>query len=253
MPFSIRLTGIKPEDLDISELTDILMNYKRALLSKLVHKKSEINVDKILVSLIDIGENSVEAILVSNYPEVEECSKELVNSINSNKFDELPDESKKSLITIIDKAKVRGYKIELYPDATNKKVVAQLEYTLKDKLAGPQHILKGRTTIYGRVITVGGVEPRAQLRLLNGRLFRVKLKEETAKALAVRLYQVVALKGIASWRSDNMEMVNFEVEEILPYQETDFSEVIKKIHSLDPDAWKGIKSTFDAIKEIRDG
>ena len=66
---------------------------------------------------------------------------------------------------------------------------------------------KGTTTIIGRVIKTGGIDPKVHIQRLNSKeSFHIAVTEDQAKELAGRLYDVVVLNCDVSWSTDDWEI-----------------------------------------------
>jgi hypothetical protein len=86
--------------------------------------------------------------------------------------------------------------------------------------------IRGRTSLQGYLIRVGGEDPpRATLRLANGQPFTCQISRKAhprlSKKLGERLYSQVILEGIASWHPKDFHLHHFLVEALSSYNQPD--------------------------------
>lgn len=89
-------------------------------------------------------------------------------------------------------------------------------------------ILSGLTTLYGTLESVGGREPKAKMRLEQGRT-SFDVTQEQARLLGQRLYTKIGVRGYAKWDAHTHAITSFQFIDLLQYQEVPFTEAIKKI------------------------
>ena len=253
MAISLRLTEISPKDLDIKDLFEYVNNYKEAIVGMICQLHPDIEDSSIRLSLINIKDESAEAILESNYStEIKESSEQINHDIIKNDFSRTPERTRQSLSKMLKLTDEQNCGIEFYPDVNNRKLVAKLtpkhgEVLIPRKI----HKIRGSTTLFGELVTVGGAEPHCRIRLADGTLPRIDLDYNLAKTLGAKLYSTVALRGIATWNSKTLEMTGFKTEKILPYKETPMKDALKAIHEADPEAWSKEDDITSTIKSMR--
>ncbi|MCC7494129.1 MAG: hypothetical protein IT204_17350 [Fimbriimonadaceae bacterium] len=129
------------------------------------------------------------------------------------------------------------------------------EVCLADPAAPPPPAeLTEQTTVYGRLLAIGGAGPRkhATLALREGGNLHVALDETLARQLAPRLFEVVALEGRAVWDLGTWTLRRFQAELVLPYTETAASAAFEALREVVGDAFAGIDP--DAwIRQVRGG
>ena len=109
--------------------------------------------------------------------------------------------------------------------------------------------LRGSTTLYGRCIRVGGVEPHAQVRPLGaGKLLYIEVTESMARALARCLYEEVALEGEASWDPETWEIETFRATRLMEYKAIDPLIAFRELADAAGDRWDNV----DAEEFVRD-
>ena len=80
--------------------------------------------------------------------------------------------------------------------------------------------VKGETNVYGKLLRVGGLKPRAMLMLESGKMIDVDVTEDLAVEMASgqRLYKMIGLEGEATWRADTGVMIGVRARVLLPYR-----------------------------------
>ncbi|HJZ89843.1 MAG TPA: hypothetical protein VKE40_03150 [Gemmataceae bacterium] len=114
-------------------------------------------------------------------------------------------------------------------------------------------ILRNGTTIYGRVMRVGGkAKATAQIEAFNkgGRIITVRITKAQAEQLGHLMYKEVALKGIGEWRIDDMKLVAFAVRAIQPVPSEDPIAVFKRLSQLIGDRLEG-KDPNAIVRDLR--
>lgn len=117
----------------------------------------------------------------------------------------------------------------------------------------PLDALRGVTTLYGRVVRVGGEKKQTvSLRLLDNSLLLVDAaSEELAKQIAHRLYSRVGLIGTATYDPVSLSMLEFTANELSEYSETPLEDAFQSLREvLGPyiDAIDDIEAYFSDIR-----
>lgn len=114
----------------------------------------------------------------------------------------------------------------------------------------------GKTTLYGTLIGVGGVNPpRARLRLLNGNLVNCNITErnniQVARQLGERLYSEVGVYGTARWDLRDMSLNYFQIERITEYSRKPVDEALHALYSIAGENYDRVGDIEQLIAEIR--
>ena len=88
--------------------------------------------------------------------------------------------------------------------------------------------LKGDINIYGTLNDAGGENPNIHLKVNDEYNLIIETSKETAKELAVRLYEYVGLRGTAKWDAVTGEVTEFKLLNILEYQVSSIKEAFSK-------------------------
>lgn len=118
------------------------------------------------------------------------------------------------------------------------------------------HRLQGKTTLYGTVVRIGGEDPpRVTLRLLDGRSVTCRVTQRdqfrVARQLGAKLYQTVGVRGTAFWDMQDMKLVDFLVETVLPYTHVPISQALTALHELAGSHFEAIGDAHAFVADLR--
>ena len=158
----IRLAGgdIAPQNIRAGEMAEILEAIEDMLASLVEKDNAVLTKDDLVIGLVNIKEGSVHLQFSSKYPEaVLPAFHEVSKSVNDNDFNALPHNAVKSLKNF--SAFIRRKQCNAEFIARNgtpkERVLAVLSPDIKITSLEPLH---GETVIYGKVIRVGGRDPK---------------------------------------------------------------------------------------------
>lgn len=103
-------------------------------------------------------------------------------------------------------------------------------------LTAQEVIISFQTTLYGRVVRIGGDKPpRAKIHFLEGTHLTcnitAKNKLSVARTLGSHLYQVVGLVGRAERNPHDMSLEAFTIEAVTEYRERPAEETLARLHA----------------------
>ncbi len=157
------------------------------------------------------------------------------DAIETQNFDRLPEKARNAVISLRTIATNRNATIELRVPGQHPSVL-----TPATLISAPTVI--ERTTLYGYVSDVGSKKPRVRLRLLNDSVVTCYVDVELARTIGPYLYSWRGFNGIAHWNVRTLEMEYFEIEEILPFEETPPNQAFAEIR-------EEFGRYFDAIED----
>jgi hypothetical protein len=116
----------------------------------------------------------------------------------------------------------------------------------------PLPTVTGSTTLYGRCATAGGTRsPKVKLQLLEGGTVEAKATREQAKQLGERLYDVVGVRGIATWDTRTWTIERFEVQEVLDYEPVPVRQAFLELREAIGDVYD-TDASIEALRALRD-
>ncbi len=226
----IRGENVAPATVRVADLCRLLQACERIVLSLA-------GAHEVAFSLVGIEKSSNRLVFEVASRERPRLRK-LARAIASRRYSSLPRPAWAGLSALSDLISSRGWRLDwefqsgAAPDAS---------ISAECPVPPPPPAIKrrGAATLYGKLVTVGGVSPHALLAQENGRNVRVHLDRELAKKLAQRLYDVVGLEGEAVWTAD-YEIEEFTAARVLPYRDGSILEAFDALARGAGDAWDNV-------------
>lgn len=257
--FEVDIVGPKPDEVPATDLCEFVAEFVKAVAafdddSNEVEDSPEGDDENDqplstppCLSLVEISEGSDRLTFVTTQKYAPAVVR-IASSIRRGRYSGLPRSAHEYLHRMSQVTKRRGWGIR-FP--SNKKLGIQPASVKKgEEIPEPKSApaMSGTTTLLGTLMRVGGVSPRAELRLANrSKLLYVDVTEEMAKALASRLYQQVSLEGTATWDPDTWRMQSFKAVRLLDYAGLPPSAAFRELSSSAGNVWDGV----DAIEYVR--
>jgi hypothetical protein len=139
---------------------------------------------------------------------VEPALDEFAEIVKSGEMDALPYSAHDPLKEFT--AFIKRRNCEAHFSSINGQTTTKLIITPDIELNFPGFIT-GETTIYGRILRVGGKEPKVMFEPFSGMTIYCNVSEDLAKKLGEYLYTEIALKGIAKWNPHTLDLCNFKI------------------------------------------
>lgn len=111
--------------------------------------------------------------------------------------------------------------------------------------------LIGETTIYAKVIRVGGQKPKVEVETVNGDTLFCEASIDITTKLGTRLYQIVGLVGTAIWDSELNNIEQFSIKDVTEYANTSIKEAMNELSRLTKEYYSNIDDVEEYISEIR--
>lgn len=240
LELSLKGDGMKPTKLKASEVAELISAYENALLRVIERNNPEINLDKVTISLVDVQENSSHFLFLSNVkPAVFAAASAINVAITSETTSKLPFKAVESLNEIWKFTRKKGCATTFSGPGMSSAVIVPTKPIEITK----EFFFESETTIYGMIERVGGAEPKVRIRLDDDQILYLSIDEAKAKRLAGRLYESIALKGMAKWRKDDHRLEDFTIEEILHFDEGTIVTSLKELGNTIGTHWDKIRDT----------
>lgn len=248
----LRLTGMKPSDIRAGELAKIIMAFEDMIASTVHRTRPQITKDELGVGLIKIEDKSIGLEFSTKLPELTiDAYNAITDSVAKENFFALSTETLKSLREIHSFIKSKNCEGELF--SRNGKTV--LKALLLPSTEIPQHpVTTAQTTIYGRILRVGGVDPRVMVEHSSGKTVFCRVKDESlARKLGERLYMWAGLKGSAILDSESLEILDFKVENITEYEGIlSLTDSISQLKTLAGEYYADIDDVDEYVSSLRE-
>jgi hypothetical protein len=239
--FTGEITTVGLRSKDIGEVITALEDAVAAIASD---KNPGLRRDSIPLSLVKVEEGSIVLTFDTNVRDlVFPATFLLSDMIQGSRWSDLPLRALQNVRELI--RFVRRHKclaqLQVRQAGRTSTVVLSPDVQIPDSVT-----LFGETELYGEVKRVGGVEPKVELKTLQGETLYCETTEEIAKELGNHLYEQVKVYGAAQWNSETLEIIEFEIHRVVQYQPTSPAQAFREIRRdfghlfddiEDPNAW----------------
>lgn len=242
-------SNISPELLSAKELAELITALEHTLVAT-ANKHSKNRSKEFIISIVGINKGSLSLELKGNYvEETNEAIQAIGWAINKREFNRLTKDSVdglKSIFNFLDKHKCKAK----FCFSSEGEPTAFLDPTI-ELPDSKQYQISGETTIYGQLIRVGGVKPRATLRVAEGEDIFCDIKEHQVHQLASKLYQRVSLTGIASWDIDTYKILSFKVTDFEELEEVPIDKAIQDLAKTIGKYYEDVDDPIAYIQKLR--
>lgn len=238
--------GTQPADISWDDLQFAVEHLKRAILSR-NKERGESGKEKIHFALTKLGRGSV--IPTFDYDEqLEPAVKDVSRAVTKRELAGLAPATADHLYAIERRLRDRNI---AWTVATGKRKPVKNQFVTRERpLPEPPAFVEGWTVIYGECIRAGGKPPVVRLAMQDGPPLSVKTTREIAQKAAMRLYRIIALKGPAKWRPEDMSVVEFQAEEWIPYEGESIEQSIRSLREVAGGPWHG-KGVLETYRQLR--
>jgi hypothetical protein len=178
--------GMIPGAIRSRELADIILSFEEMLACVVADRHSNIEKDDVLVGLATIGDGNIRlgfnapmaSVVVAAYLSV-------ASAVNQSDFTPLPNNSLIALNKIIAFTRRHDCVAQLLSPGTDEPI-AFITSETDTKVSG---VVQGQTTIYGRILRVGGKTPRVMIETISGDTLSCVVSLAIARDLGEWLYE----------------------------------------------------------------
>jgi hypothetical protein len=213
----LRLTGMKPADVRAGELATIISSFEDMIASTVNRSRPQVSKEDLGIGLVHIEDKSVGLEFATKLPELAlPAYYTITESVSSEKFLQLSSETLKHLRVIHAFIKTHDCEGEMF--SRNGQVA--IKAVLLPKIEIPEHPqITSQTLMYGRIVRVGGTEPRVMFDSASGQTLFCRVKDESlARKIGERLYTWAGFEGTVILDSDSLEVLEFRVENMTDYE-----------------------------------
>ena len=253
-PFQVKFysKSVHPDTIRMSDLAEVLKSIEAGIVS-IAKDQSETDIfeDGIGLSLVSIKEGCAAIEIQSTHPNlIDPALMTFTRSIKRRQIDDLPSKAQSSISAIEDFSSKYHCNTHLRNNSSLKNPSAIIKQPRIIKLVEDTP-LKGETTIYGRVESVGGArKPRVWIRLLDGERIGFDVNEEGATRFGKRIYKKIGLQGIAKWAANGTDILEFKLNEVIEYSGTPIDKAFEELSEKIGDHLE-IENVSEFISEIR--
>lgn len=111
--------------------------------------------------------------------------------------------------------------------------------------------VRGTTTLYGKCVMVGGPRtPRVKMTLLQGGSVELRASHDIARQLGQRIFEVVGIRGEATWNAETWRIVEFTPFEVLDYEQAPVEKAFAELREVIGDAFD-TDAAIDRMRSLR--
>jgi len=249
----VRLVGaeIAPGLVRSKELAEILDSVEDMIASVIVVEDPSLKKDEIVVGLLSVGEGSMTLQFASPLPDlVVPAFREVAKAVESDDYERLPTGSVSALGRIATFSRKHNSNVEFHgPNGDG--VIEVLAVISPSITIRPTPLMIGSTTMYGKVIRVGGRTPRVMIELPNGESVYCEIEYELAKELGQRLYSWAGFYGTAKWDPKDLSVQDFSIDKITEYEDTPLTEAVAKLSEIAGKYFEDVDDVEGYISALR--
>lgn len=245
----IKFTGnkIEPSKVTANEFAKIVAAYENALLA-VVKKKHPQRHGVDFISVVSVKNESLTIEAEPHNLDLKEAANEINSAIKNKRLDKLPFETIENLTVF--QSFVNKYQCKAILNGIDDIESAEINIYSDIKITDSLYF-KGETTVYGRIIRIGGAEPKVRIQTDNGKYLSVVTSKENAKELSPNLYSRIGVKGIGKWKKENNELVEIKAKSFVVISDLPLTEKLKGLSNLLSKYWKNIDNPDDYITSLR--
>lgn len=209
---------LRPGVVSSRKIAELITAFEEAIAAIVIAESPQLKKEQIVVGLEGIQTGSVALSFVVNpYDLVMPAARKMGNALENNDFSGLNNPTRECLRKLKNLvSEYQGGVVTIFEKNGSTKQLAVL--TAESVIPAAQYI-KGDTTLYGEVTRIGGKKPKIQIVNFEGIPISCKATKELVMRVSNKLYQTIGLRGTAKWDIDSLEMIEFQAEELLPYEE----------------------------------
>jgi hypothetical protein len=241
--------GVLPENIRAGEMADILSSVEDMLSGLVATEHPTLTKEQLVIGLVGIKSGSVNLQFSSQLPEITAPAfAKLASAIKTKDFSSLPVPTLKSLDKFSSFVRKRNCEAEFISRNGKSTVLATITPDIKVSLPD---LLKGETIIYGRIIRVGGREPKAMIETSDGVTVYCDMEnEDLARELGERLYMPVRIRGKATWEPHSLRLEEFKITEVADYGGS-ILEAFEELSSIAGKYFSNISDVESYVSDLR--
>jgi len=242
-------TDLKPGSVAASELVEMITAFECLLADKALELDPNQKKEDLVVSLVSITDQSIGINFMPWNPLVlHSAITSISNDINQKDFSSYKGKQKDRVRSIINFSRRHNCEAHLIEGLDTPKTLAII--TPDTELYAPA-LISGKTTVYGKIQSVGGKDPNVHVETPSGVTVICKVDIDQARILAGRLYDWVGLSGKARWDSEEFKIQDFIVESIINYSPGSARRGLDELRAIAGKYFSDIQDVNKFVGELR--
>jgi hypothetical protein len=245
----IKFTGnnINPSKVSANEFAKVVASYENALLS-VINKNNPARKGIDFISIVNVKHESLTIEAEPHTVDVKDAANEINIAIKKNRVNKLPYDTIESLIVF--QSFVNKYQCKVVLNGIEGVETAEITVDSDIKITDSLYF-KGETTVYGKIMRIGGSEPRVRIKTDNGSSISVVTSKKNAKELSPNLYSRVGVKGVGKWKKETNELVEIKAKSFVVISDLPLTERLKGLSDLLSKYWINVENPDDYITSLR--
>lgn len=246
----IKFTGndIEPSKVTANEFAKVVAAYENALLAVIKKgnpKKKPVD----FISIVSVKNESLTIEAEPNTNELKEAANEINTAIKNKRINRLPYDAVENLTVL--QSFVNRHQCRAILNGIDG--IESAEINIASDIAITDALYyKGETTVYGKIIRIGGSKPKVRIQTDNGNYLSVITSKENAKELSPNLYSRIGIKGTGKWKKDSNELVEVKAKSFVVLSDIPLTKKLRGLSDIIGDYWKNIENPDDYIASIRE-
>jgi hypothetical protein len=255
----IKITGenVTPEKVSSRDIGELIASVEAMIAAIVARDNPALGIDEseVIVGLASIEHGSYALLFQSQYEaEAIDAHTKITNSINTGNYSNIPIKSIDAIKSVRKVARKYSTEIEFWRRNGRRDQLATVN--TNTRIEAETSTITSKTTLYGFLIGVGGVEPpRARIRLFNGNIFNCHItrrgRYQIARQLGERLYTEVGVYGVARWDVRDMSLDHFLIERLTEYSKKPIDQALESLYSVAGKHYEAVEGIESLIAEIR--
>tara|TARA_R110002020_G_scaffold259768_3_gene473890 strand:+ start:41705 stop:42508 length:804 start_codon:yes stop_codon:yes gene_type:complete len=245
----IKFTGnkIEPSKVTANEFAKIVTSYENALLA-VINKNHPGRKGIDFISIVSVKNESLTIEADPHTKDVKEAANEINTAIKLKKINKLPYETIENLVTF--QSFVNKYQCRAILNGIDGVETAEINIHTDIKITEALYY-KGETTVYGKIIRIGGSKPVVRIQTDNGKYLSVVTSRKNAKDLSPNLYSRIGIKGVGKWKKESNELVEIKAKSFVVISDIPLTERLKELSNLLSKYWINIDNPDEYITSLR--
>lgn len=232
--------NISPDKVKASEIGLLVINFEKALLNQIKEAEPSINIsNEVLFTFERIDNNSLDLFFIpKQVREIVVASYVVIaTAFSTGDYTKINKESISALNEIVKFSKRNSCTGSFNLD--NEEISS---FEPNHEIAIPKsQTITGETTLYGKIIRIGGEEPKVHFRIDENQKLIFDIDENLAKKLSPKIYDFIGLVGIATWNSKDFSIEKFEVSRLLEFDNKPIATTFTEISGLIGKYWDEVE------------
>ena len=241
--------NVRPETVKAGDVADVLKAVENMVENQVFQSHPEVKKDQAIVGFTSIRASSLDLQFYSPYNTIAKSSfQELGRAIENSSYINLPGPSFKAGLVV--SAFSRKYKCdaEFVHQNRERTVLAKITPTTRIE---PPAVLKGETTVYAKVVRVGGKEPKVEIETVDGLTLFCDAPLSIVTKLGSKLYQVVGLTGTARWDYQLNDIEAFSISDISDYEKVPLKQAMDELAQATRQYYSGVSDVEKYVTGLR--